>query len=148
MYVVSFDPGGTTGYCIFRDADLLKHGTFPNWQGVEDVLRQALKFRASAHIVCEKFMLYPWKSQEQAFSTFETVEVIGVIKFLSNWLKLGDVYMSPTVDKKRFPDNRLKMLGYSTDSKHSRDAIRHALCYLSDNKNQPFIDKVMGVTFG
>lgn len=34
-------------------------------------------------VVCEEFRLYPWLASHQAFSDFRTVEVIGIVKYLT-----------------------------------------------------------------
>lgn len=33
-------------------------------------------------LVVEKFVLYPWMAQQQSFSEFHTVELIGVLKYI------------------------------------------------------------------
>lgn len=129
--VISLDPGGTNGICI---AEWSSSG---DWDikyvdGLEKHdLYHLLEEVPAEHtfLVYETYRLYESKAKVMIGNEFETVQIIGVIKYLCE--KRGIPYLaSPTSNKAFFSDARLKELGLYVTIDHKRDAIRHFLYWL------------------
>ena len=144
MKIVSFDPGVTTGVTIINVPDLsysiplnLKAKTLVEYTGevkeFKDILWLFTKFEPDK-VVLESFKLYPHKAKDKIFSSFPTVEVIGVIKYISQMRNL--TVTEQGANTKKFYDNKkLRMCGvYKGLSPHERDAIRHAFYYVDSCK--------------
>lgn len=122
--VLTFDPGGTTGYaCLNTESKEIAAGDFPHFSTVT-ILLEAFK---PDIIVIEAFRLYPWKANAKTWSSFPEVEVIGAIKH--ECYRLGFDWVEQGADTKAlFNDEKLKKLGlWKGFTAHGRDAIRHAL---------------------
>lgn len=107
-------------------------------------------------LVVEEFRLYPWMARTQGFSTFETCEVIGVLKYLA---ELNDIpiYMQKATIKKEARsiaedtgwEMKVRSLGsgkgkyrgpdfaFPTGPQHPRDALAHGVYWAYRNKNSP-----------
>lgn len=136
--ILSFDPGVTTGYAIFEFPNDLEtiplDGTSQKFLCEGGELKKYNEFRKIFKkdridlVVIESFKLYPHKAKAKTLSNFPTVEIIGVIKFLSfiNNIPL----IEQGANTKKFYDNKkLRMCGLFErgQSPHLRDAYRHAL---------------------
>ena len=128
--VVSIDPGGTNGICIAK-------GDGTDWQityvdGLEkhklyEVLEQVEA--EGTLLIYETYRLYESKAKVMVGNEFETVQIIGVIKYICE--KRGIPYRdSPTSNKAFFTDQRLKDMGLYIAIDHKRDAIRHFLYWM------------------
>ena len=108
MIILSFDPGGHTGWCILEgnktEQKLIASGEIPDWHGVKDIIN---KYQPDV-IVYETFQMYPWKSQAQSWSTFIPCEVIGVIRFIAEEIDTPCVGQQPA-QRVFFTDERLKI---------------------------------------
>lgn len=137
MNILSIDPGETSGFCIAKKVNELEYnkkdreiferiGEKERYYGFETIF---YKFNIDI-LVYEEFKLYPWKAKQKSWSTFPTVEVIGVLKYLAE--KHDIKIIGQGADAKDFFDNKkLKWIGlYDGFSAHERDAIRHALYYI------------------
>lgn len=134
-FVLSIDPGGTNGYCI---ASKVSDGdwTINKVDGVEKhELYQILEtFCINQQpkdilVIYEAYRLYASKSKAMIGNEFETVQIIGVIKYICE--KRGIKFIdSPTSNKTFWNDKRLKELGLYVPIDHKRDAIRHFLYWL------------------
>jgi hypothetical protein len=92
MTYLFVDPGESTGWCKFDDSGkVISIGTtrsfaeLCNWISVELTPETAKELQ---RCVVEEFMLFPWKSQAQLWSEFETVQVIGAIRAQCNLLRI------------------------------------------------------------
>lgn len=121
--LLAIDPGKTTGYALFIGKTLREYGT------VEGSDTYKLLDLLPDIVIIESFRLYPWKANQQSFSSFETVEIIGVLKFLCEQKGISYI-MQPATIKTVWPDERLKSEGYYVKNRHSRDAVRHGLYYV------------------
>lgn len=79
----------------------------------------------------ESFRLYPYLAQEQSWSTFKTVEVIGVIRYLCRRKNIPFGEVSPSAAKTVMGDRELKKV-FGIDNRgirnqHALDALRVAL---------------------
>lgn len=137
MRVLSFDPGGTTGWCVMDKQDdkkmpglLVERGGFPGWDDVEELI---IKFKPDV-VTFEVFRLYAYKAQSKSWDTFLVVEVIGVIKFLCRKMGIEIVEQTPSQGKQFFNTDKLKALGLYQSITHLNDATGHALYYLKFGK--------------
>ena len=128
--VISIDPGGTNGICIAE-------GDGQDWQikyvdGLEkhklfEILEQ-IEVEGTL-LIYETYRLYESKAKAMIGNEFETVQIIGVIKYICE--KRGIPYRdSPTSNKAFFTDQRLKDMGLYVPIDHKRDAIRHFLYWM------------------
>lgn len=83
-YYYFIDPGESTGWAKFNAQgeaiDIGQVKGFDNWcqwLRVHVNLETAMEINK---IVAEKFTLYPWKSNSQMWSEFETVQVLGHLR--------------------------------------------------------------------
>lgn len=129
--ILSFDPGGTTGYVFMRYEKeslpkVVEVGQIPDgrdgfiswWRCGGD------KMAEESQIICESFTLregIPGVNLEPCY-------VIGALEALTVGKKI--VYQKPAF--KVYCDNdAMKRLGfYIKGQEHARDAIRHAVAYL------------------
>lgn len=135
--ILSIDPGETSGFCILeetkkinynkKDAKIFKKVGEKNLHfGFDKIIESG-----DIHlIVYEEFKLYPWKAKAKSWSTFPTVEVIGILKYLAAQNDIPIIGQGADC-KQFFDDKKLKWCKmYKGYSPHERDAIRHALYYL------------------
>lgn len=120
--IISFDPGGTTGYSVWDDSkgkwELLEAGTITEHKGAEQLI---VKHRVSV-VVCEKVFV-----KSASFNPIG-LKVGGIIEYVCDMRKIKFVWQIPSAmtGPKRFLRKLLKQ--FSTE--HERDAICHAVAYL------------------
>lgn len=129
MVKIAIDPGEK--HCGVAWLDNKDYGnTTLSPRGMLRQLESLLVKGAVELVIVEEFRLYPWKSNQQSFSQMQTVEVIGVIRFLCEKHKVRMVEQKP-VDVKAFvPDKKLNDKGWLTGDRHAKDASRHLYYYL------------------
>lgn len=137
MRVLSFDPGGTTGWCCMDKQDdkkmpgiLVARGDIPDWHGVAELIRE---YKPDV-VTFEVFRLYASKAQSKSWDTFLVVEVIGVIKYLCECWDIRLVEQTPSEGKQFFNTEKLKVLGLYQSVTHINDATGHALYFLKFGK--------------
>ena len=124
MIILSLDPGVTTGWAVV-DTDqrkVVQYGEIRLWRGIEELIS---KWKPDT-VLYEEFKLYPWARKAQTWSEFEPVQVIGVIRYLSELHGVESVKQPASVCKsksaKRLTPDAARGVG-----DHIRDAIVHAL---------------------
>lgn len=138
--VLAIDPGETTGW-VFRHHDgavcggVIESSHLKIWSLLNKCTPDV--------VVLERFNLYPGKAAAQSYSSFYTVEVIGVVKLycmLQN--SAGDpvaLVLQAPGDKKFSGalDDRFKVLRAFTGDKseHMKDAYQHLLFYERKEKS-------------
>ncbi len=133
--VLSIDPGGTNGIC-----EAVKEGKDWNIVDVDAVDADKLfetvrnfglgRYRDDELlIIYEQYKLYSDKADAMIGNEFETVQVIGVIKYLTKRRNMN-LISSPTSNKAFWGDKRLHEMGLYVPIEHKRDAIRHFLYWL------------------
>ena len=120
MTILVLDPGGTTGWALFKDGRVTA-GDFPNWSQVAHLI----EFFKPEVIVAESFYLYLGKARQLSGNTFVPAEVLGVIKYLGETWNIPVKLIHPSA-KKGFPLRKGAVHG----SQHARDAARIGLAYL------------------
>lgn len=98
-------------------------------------------------IVCEEFRLFPWMARQQGYSSFATVELIGVTRYLTKKAGIPLYLQGASVKKPAVPLGRVagvptaKTSGGRLDfvgrNQHVRDAIAHGVWWALRNKNSP-----------
>lgn len=129
--VVSIDPGGTNGICI-AECEPSGEWDIKFVDGLEkhDLYRKLEEVpAANTFLVYETYRLYESKAKVMIGNEFETVQIIGVIKYICEKRDIPYVD-SPTSNKAFFTDQRLKDMGLYIPIDHKRDAIRHFLYWL------------------
>jgi len=121
MIVLSFDPGETTGWAkVNSETGEMESGEFPKWSWIEKLI-----YTYPDHVVIEEFKLYPARAAEQSWSSFPSVEVIGVIKFISSKANIPVTEQSASMAKAL-----VVAVDKASMSRHAYDALRHALIFL------------------
>lgn len=139
--ILSFDPGGTTGWAFIgyepdTEPVVFESGQIPDGhKGFIEWWNRKVQYLPDTQIVCESFTL----REGVRGVNLEPCYVIGALEALH-----GDsiVYQPPTY--KSFCDNdALKALGfYIPGQQHARDAFRHAVAYLrAQEKHIPTLRK-------
>jgi len=124
--VLAIDPGKTTGWA-FVVGGAYDGGLFASWSGVDILLDT---FQPDV-VVVESFRLFPHMAKTLIGSTFPTVEVIGVVKYLAKLRDIPLVLQEPSEARqiRRFPPRECLPIKRKL-SPHEKSALRHALLYL------------------
>jgi hypothetical protein len=131
---ISFDPGLTTGYAVFRDdGSLIRSGSVyakENYQ-LYEFLQEVNAFQLKV-IIIEDYRLFPWKSKAQSWDRLDTVRYIGAIQY---WAYLHGV---PTVEQApNIKGIAYRWAGISPPKNHAMshepDAFVHGVYYLQSN---------------
>ncbi len=162
-YVLALDPSGsfyegkgTTGYVLYdtkKQLFIVCGSLFAKnyrsaeayWDAVIDLLRfYKTRYGKQLMLVCEDYLLYASKLEDQINSRMETCKLIGAIQLYCH--QHGLVYYMQTASevKKRWANKILLYKGYimpyrrgykptsgncDTYTHHTLDAIRHAIHY-------------------
>lgn len=132
MIIVAFDPGETTGVCIFEQGDgnatPIKYNQI-KFSGLLDYLEDG---PAPDLIVIEDFQLLPHKAMAQIGSKFETIQAIGMCKSYAHRHRAKVVEQSPRIKK-----IAEKWTGVNPPSNHKEghwiDAYNHGMYYMIKN---------------
>ena len=121
-YVVSLDPGGTTGVCLVRNEDQPWQLEVAEFKGQHQrVLREFLSTLEPEIVICETF-----QNRSQEAASLAPLEYIGIVNaYLQETGKRG-IWQSASTGKAFWDDGKLLRTGlYIKALKHARDAIRH-----------------------
>lgn len=132
MIVIGFDPGETTGVCIFEqegnDARPIKYDNIKFLEllpWLEDAPKPDV-------VVIEDFQMLPHKAQALIGSRFETIQAIGMIKSYRHKHRAEQIMQSPIIKKiaekwTQTPPPKNHKEG------HWVDAYNHAMYYMINN---------------
>ena len=127
MLILALDPGETTGYVVAEtdglDYDIKISGQFPYCQQIEALITN-WSFDA---VVYEAFYLSPQIAKFKTWSIMPTVEVIGVLKYLTWKYEIHRLVTQAASDKELVTLPRY-IAGVS--GPHARDALKHLIAYL------------------
>lgn len=99
--MLSIDPGDRHCGMAFWANDLCVHTVELTQAECLYAVRGCLEAAVIDELVVEKFVLYPWKSDQQAFSLLATSQLIGGIKATWGWYSLGTtIHEQPASIKK------------------------------------------------
>jgi hypothetical protein len=140
--MIALDPGETTGVAIFNgDTTITVYQketkeVGPSFVWFLDLLEGGPKFPnltmdVFAHIRCEDYRIYEWKSADHSWSQVHTLRWIGAIMAAAHWTSTPLSFCMAQHAKKFWTDEKLKHFGlYPTGLRHGKDALRHLLYYL------------------
>jgi hypothetical protein len=142
MLIMSFDPGGTTGWCSAElddggDTVDLKHIDFGHLDKEDhhNQLRKLLGSKKPDLVICERF-----EKRTNDFALLISCEYIGVIKMWSQQYKRPVVFQGASQAKVFMTVEKLiKLDAYITPAvknKHAQDARKHLMYYLTTNKSR------------
>lgn len=132
MIVVGFDPGLTTGICVFeQDGDDAKPMAYDNVHFLR-ILDYLENMPVPAVVIIEDFQLLPHKAMKLAGSKFETIQAIGMIMAYAHKHKAEMHKQSPTIKKvaeklTQTPPPKNHATG------HWVDAYNHAMYWMIKN---------------
>lgn len=87
--LLAIDPGEVhVGLAVFHDGTCIDAFEMAPHETIV-LVRDLLSRRRLHTLVVEQFRLYPWLAEQQAFSDFKTVELIGVLRYL--WATRGEL---------------------------------------------------------
>ncbi len=129
--LLALDPGVTTGFAVFDEAELIHVG-----QNKDDDIGSAahyietqVEFYKADAIVIEDYRVYRWKQKQHAWSDLHTPRLIGAIEKIAYDKSLPLIKQPAHIGKGFCTDAKLKHWGmWHTGMRHGRDAIRHG-CY-------------------
>lgn len=144
--VIGFDPGVTTGVCIYNGGNRKGTGSLTSrgfvWEHrVLDTdphhqdLWKLLTLERPGVVVCESFT---YQRRDKVILT--SLEYIGVIKLYCSMTKTPLKMQTPAQAKGFWDNTKLKHLDlWITSSPHAMDALRHVLTYLVKSGDQSWL---------
>ncbi len=128
-----YDPGHTTGWAYFNEGELIDCGQL-NTSELETSLR-ALQLKFTEFqvdtLVIEDYRVYKWKTDDHAWSSLYTTQLIGMMETLCIMHNIPLVKQPAHIAKSFATDKLLKDWGYwMSGARHARDAIRHGCYYV------------------
>jgi hypothetical protein len=135
---LALDPGETTGWAYFDGQKTIVVSQQPTksvitgFTWLEEFIREEdIKGYTIAHIRCEDYRVYEWKTSDHAWSPVHTLRWIGAIEVGANQWAIPLSFCMATFAKKWWTDEKLKHFGlYPSGLKHGKDALRHLLYYM------------------
>ncbi len=131
--VLAIDPGETSGFATFEDADLVDTGELKTKDmdlGVAAISGVLEHFKPEV-LVCEDYRIYGWKTKDHAWSSLHTPQLIGAINTLAIWAGVPMVKQSAQVAKQFCTNDKLQQWNYYRKGEpHGRDAVRHGCYYI------------------
>jgi hypothetical protein len=128
MYLLSFDPGKTTGWCSF-DAT----GNAIEWGQVslDELMAMCDKWEEEcpAIVVYEDWLLFKHKAQKMAGSRMESSQAIGIIKNLARKCEAELVVQGSDIKPTAEKFTQMKAPSNHAES-HWVDAFNHGAYYL------------------
>lgn len=126
--VISIDPGDSfVGYAEWESGQLTRWVKHTPASLIAELEGKAPG--SVSTIVVESFRLYPWLAHQQGFSALKTPQLIGVIKYLANYLGANIVEQGASIKKPAFAAMELEGFEMPKTNQHVRDAIAHGWHY-------------------
>lgn len=128
-----FDPGKTTGWCLFEKGHLSKVGHLESCYDDNNIdtapFIELLSEIKPDFVLYEDYRVYAHKLERHTFNPVFTLRLIGAIEAYVQINKISAHKQMAVTAKNFVTDDKLKQWGfYQSGMKHARDAIRHA-CY-------------------
>lgn len=151
--LLAFDPGETTGWCVFNGRRLQAFGQI-NGIDVPDCALKIGELMAEwadctndLQVVYEEYRPYRDKIKIHINANLFTPQLIGAIRLQCRMMKLKEPHKHMAGTVKPFcTDDKLSEWGWyrkTAGQRHARDAIRHAAYYLLFHKT-PKVVKLQG----
>ena len=119
MWLVSFDPGKTTGYAICEDERLVEFGSFKGWEMLVQLI-------TTADVVIYENITVPSKAFD-----LSGVYIIGVIRYLCG---IHGVKCVPRVPAFMSGARRWGCPEMIEGDPHAADAVAHAAAFLGPSR--------------
>jgi len=156
--ILTFDPGETTGWSSWaKEIDAKEPPKLVKWGQLNTkTLRNAIELEESVKnllmgsndtsrpnvVVIEDYRIYEWKTDEHAWSSVHTIQLIGLIKTYCIQNNIPYVMQSAQIAKQFATDEKLKDWDFwQPGMRHARDAIRHGIYYILFNSQKKFNDE-------
>ena len=122
--VLVFDPGESTGWVMRCSDGELKGGTCPKDHRTVGLL---IDMCNADIVVFERFNLYPGMAKSMSWNSFYPCEVIGVIRFKCDELKITYIEQAPSVKKfaGELSEEWFEFKRYHAVTEHTKDAYQH-----------------------
>lgn len=133
LKVLAIDPGETTGWALFCNTTMDRHGQLQTslFPQAPVTLCSHIEAWKPDVVVIEDYRVYKWKTDSHAWAALHTPKLIGVVEYFCYINKIPLTKQSAQVGKGFCTDERLKEWGlYQVAMRHANDAIRHACQYL------------------
>lgn len=142
--VLAFDPGGHTGWAMWRAEKLVNdkgvpeyYNEFTNSGCFEDknhhekiVALIELQRTEVFHLVTESFLDRPGRNTS---TELISRDYIGAMSLWSQQHNVRLIQQNAAVAKGFITDKKLKAMGHWSPNKHSRDAMRHMFFFMINN---------------
>lgn len=136
--ILALDPGQTVGWATATDGSFTVSGQLP--EATFSDLRKLIGSFKPDLIIMEKYVLYPWKADEQGYSSFFTPRIIGTVETFA-WEHVPQIpigWQGAGQGKGFCTDDKLKSWGFfNRGKKHANDATRHMCYFLLFGKKTP-----------
>jgi hypothetical protein len=131
--LLCLDPGKTTGWCLFEQGKLTRHGHVENCYNDTNIdttgLLNLFEEIEPDFILYEDYKIYDHKLERHSFNPVFTLRLIGAIETYIQMNKIKSHKQMAVTAKNFCTDDKLKQWGFwQTGMRHARDAIRHG-CY-------------------
>ena len=149
MLTLGLDPGGTTGYAVVTEAGVVVEAGSFGWE--EWAILERLLTLPLTGVVIERFALYGHKAGALVGSEMEAAQVIGAVRYaLAQPNRNAEVttltprlHFQPASSihdgaRRLSPYARrlVEAAGADGVDRHAKDALAHALVYLSKQKKE------------
>ena len=134
--LLAFDPGETTGCCVFKDGKPVEFRQLPTvnkktrdyeWSIIEEFIDE---IKPDA-VIIENYRIYAHKLEQHSSSDVPTLQLIGAIKYMLFKRNIPYKLQMAQQAKGFVTDAKLKAWGmWDIGHKHARDACRHCVYYL------------------
>lgn len=127
--VLAVDPGGTTGWALWRDGDQVPQVGQDPPLAFLDRTWDLVRTSGGLEVVCERYVVTAGTLKKSR--QYDALEQIGALRWMCH--HLGHPFeLQDAADAEVFaPSERLKLLGWWTvGQEHARSATRHLLLYL------------------
>jgi len=131
--LLAFDPGETTGICVFKGSGLAYHDQIKTLTPEERLtnLNWAFEMAQPTHVVYENYRVYGDKAKDHTNQELITPRVIGTIEDQCTLRKIPHANQMASLAKGFVTDDKLRAWKFWHEGqKHARDATRHAIYYL------------------
>ena len=133
-YILSFDPGESTGIVI-TCGNRLVEGYTHDYQTVKELIHKLIT-PAYSWVICEEFITYPVQAGRSGFNKVIPARVIGAIEAVSYHKNIPVVFQTANEGKHFFRDDIMRVVCpwfENLSTRHERDAARHLYTWAYKN---------------
>ena len=128
---ITIDPGESTGWARWLGTNLVEAGQTPMWEYV-DSLWATVREESIRLVVCEDWVLYPWKAQELGWNPCRTARAIGAVQFITRTCGVNLVLQAAKIKEGAVAAGAENLyIKPLHPNRHANDAIQHGVYYLA-----------------